>query len=154
MAVGTLALARFHEYASPFAARARFDRTTPGRVAPRDSRVLDARADSRRTENSGSWARLLELQPASPRFHADPVPRDELAAEDGLRQRVLHLLLDGTLERTRAVHRVVTRLAQPVQRRIVEAQLEVAIQQATLELRELDIHDGADLVGAERTEHA
>src|SRR5204863_7026273 len=80
-------------------------------------------------------AGLRELQPVAIGLGVDAIPGHELPAEDALRQRVFHLLLDGALERTRAVHRVVTRLAQPIQRRVFERQLEIAVQQAAPELR-------------------
>ena len=81
-------------------------------------------------------------------------PGQELAREDRLRQRVFHLLLDGALERPRAVHRVVARLAQAIERRVIERELEIAVEQSRLSCAELDVDDGADLRLAQRMEHA
>ena len=75
----------------------------------------------------------------------DAISRQELAREDRLRQRVLHLLLDRALERPRIVHRVVPCLTQPVERGIVEHELEIAIEQSALEIRQLNVDDGTDL---------
>src|SRR5688572_7808578 len=97
---------------------------------------------------------LAELEAVAIGVSLDAISRQELAREDGLRQRVLHLLLDGALERPRAVHRVVSGFAQPVERRVVEHEREIAIEQAAFQVHELDVDDGADLLLPQRMEYA
>src|SRR5687768_2578905 len=97
---------------------------------------------------------LAELEAVAIGMSLDAISRQELARENGLRQRVFHLLLDGALERPRAVHRVVSRFAQPIERRIVEHEREIAIEQAAFQVHELDVDDGADLLLSERMENA
>ena len=60
----------------------------------------------------------------------------ELAAEDLLRQRVLQLLLDRALERTRAVHRVEADIAQQVEKIAQMAEENSAAAQSTSETSE------------------
>src|SRR6187402_2486525 len=104
------------------------------------------------TESLGRSA--LEFERAVVSGSTDTVAWQEFAREDRLRQGVFHLLLDGTLERPRTVHRVVTRLAQQVERRVIERELEVAFNESLLQLPELDVDDGADLRLAQWMEHA
>src|SRR6185312_1251277 len=85
--------------------------------------------------------------------HADGIARPELAAQNPLRQRVLHLLLDGTLQRPGAVHRVEPGLAEQVARLVIERELDVPFEQALAQVLELDVDDAADLLHAERAEH-
>ena len=53
-----------------------------------------------------------ELAVADP--DADAVARSELSLEDLLRQRILDLLLDGSLQRSRTVHRIEAGLPEAV----------------------------------------
>src|SRR5688500_5196274 len=77
---------------------------------------------------------LLKSQVAVAHGDPDAGSRAELAAQDALRQRVLDLLLDRALERPRAVHRVVPRLAQELERLVVEHELDVALEQAAAQV--------------------
>src|SRR5205823_9062571 len=105
---------------------------------------------------SGSGAPALfhlgerELAVADP--DADAVARSELSLEDLLRQRILDLLLDGPLQRSRTVHRIETGLSEAVAGGIIERQVHVALDQALAEVEELDVDDGADLLRAEGME--
>ena len=73
----------------------------------------------------------------------DPHPgavRD-LAGQDLVGQRVLHLALDDALQRPRAVDRVVALVGQPGARRLVEVERDLAILEQLLQPRELDVDD-------------
>src|SRR5690606_17842711 len=72
-------------------------------------------------------AALAELEPVRRRLDADRVAGPEIAAQDPLRERVLELLLDRPLQRPRAVDRVVARLGEPVERRLVELEPDIAL---------------------------
>ena len=74
------------------------------------------------------------------------------ARDDLLRQRRFDLLLDGALERPRAVHRVVAAVRQIVARGVGEVEGEVAVGQPLLEPAELDVDDLPDVVALERVE--
>src|SRR5579885_650743 len=95
---------------------------------------------------------LVEEDLASACRGADPVPGGELALEDPLRQRILDLLLDGALQRPGSIDRVEARLAEQIPRRIIEHQIHVPLLQALPQIHELDVHDRADLLRAERME--
>src|SRR6185312_17191870 len=69
------------------------------------------------------------------------------------RERILDLLLDGPLQRPRAVDRVEPGFAEEVACGVIERQVHVPLLQALAQVDELDVHDGADLAGAERMEH-
>jgi hypothetical protein len=68
-----------------------------------------------------------ELRALELRDHA--VARDELAAQDLLRERIFDLRLDGPLQGPGAVDRVEARLADLVAGIILEPQLDVALRQ-------------------------
>src|SRR5690606_7482323 len=78
-------------------------------------------------------SRPREHQMAAFGVDPDGVAAGELAGLDLLRQRVLDLGLDRALERTRAVHRVETDVAQQLQRRVRQLQLQAALVQALLQ---------------------
>src|SRR5438105_10940120 len=59
-----------------------------------------------------------ELAVADP--DADAVARSELSLQDLLRQRILDLLLDGSLQRSRTVHRIEAGLSEAVAGGIIE----------------------------------
>src|SRR5512138_96514 len=103
---------------------------------------------SRRMIEAGDVTRQLAL----PKYERAALGRDlhaaarpELALEDPLRQRVLHLLLDGPLQRPRAVHRIEAGFAEQVARGVVERQVDVALREAAAQVAQLDVHDRAQL---------
>src|ERR1700740_309702 len=96
---------------------------------------------------------LAEGELAAARADADPVARHEFALQDTRRERVLDLLLDGALQRPRAVHRIEAGLAEQVARAVIERELDVALGQALAQVEQLDVDDGADLLGAEWMKH-
>src|SRR5882757_7472923 len=96
---------------------------------------------------------LLEHQSSALELRNHPIARDEIPAQDALRQRILDLRLDGALQRTRPIHRVESRLADPVARVIVEEELNIALRQPLPQAPQLDVHDGTNLFAAQRMEH-
>jgi hypothetical protein len=52
--------------------------------------------------------------------HPDIIAGQELPFQDPLRERILDLLLDRALQGPRAVHRIESRLADMIARRIIE----------------------------------
>src|SRR5262245_44210627 len=81
---------------------------------------------------------LLEVQLAVDHADAHRGAGAEVAAQDELRQRILDLLLDRTLEGPCAIHRIVARLADQVARLVIEDELDVAIKQPLAQVTELD----------------
>ena len=73
---------------------------------------------------------LLEYQGVLFELGDHPIPRDEIAAQNLLRQRVLDLRLNGALQGPRTVHRVEARLADLVACVIVQAQSDIALRQS------------------------
>src|SRR5690606_3711955 len=71
---------------------------------------------------SGAGSAAGEHQASAFGADLDRVPVAELAGQDLLRQRVLQLRLDGTLERTGAVDRVEADVAQQLQCRVRQLQ--------------------------------
>src|ERR1700682_158270 len=72
---------------------------------------------------------LLEYQGVLFELGDHPIPRDEIAAQNLLRQRVLDLRLNGALQGPRTVYRVEARLADLVACVIVQAQSGIALRQ-------------------------
>src|ERR1700690_1022743 len=97
-------------------------------------------------------ALFLENQVVALQLGDHPVAGGELSPENLLRERILDLRLDGTLQRPCSVHGVEARLADPVARRLGEPQLNVALRKALPQTAELNVHDGANLLPAERME--
>src|SRR6185437_6638900 len=86
---------------------------------------------------------------------ADPnvVARDERALQNPLRQRVLDLLLDGTLQWPRPIHRIEARFADRIPRGIVEHEVHISFLQPLAQVQELDIHNLANLLPTQRMEY-
>src|SRR5262249_12684989 len=68
----------------------------------------------------------------------------ELAFEDLHRQRVLEIFLDRTLERTRAVHGIVTVLCEIMLRLRGQGERDFPFQEEFLEMSDLDVNDSLD----------
>jgi hypothetical protein len=75
-----------------------------------------------------------------PALGLDPhrVARTELAGQDLLRQRILQLLLDRALERTRAVDRIEADVAEQQQRGFGDLQPDLAFGQALAQVLRLE----------------
>jgi len=69
----------------------------------------------------------------------DYVTRLELALKNFIRQRVLDLLLDGTLQRPRAVHRIESCIGKPVTRCIRQLYAHIALGEPIMQISKLDI---------------
>ena len=65
----------------------------------------------------------------------------DLAGEDLVGERVLHLALDDALQRPRAVDRVVALLGEPGPRRLVEVERDLAVVEELLQPLQLDVDD-------------
>src|ERR1700680_4166524 len=96
---------------------------------------------------------LLEYQLRAAAAYAYSIPGHELVAQDALRKRILDLLLDRALQRPRAVHRIEARLADQIARLVIQVELHIAIEHPPPQVVELDFHDRANLLGAQRMEH-
>src|ERR1700757_4807858 len=72
---------------------------------------------------------------------ADAVAGHELSLQDLLGERILDLLLDRALERSRPVHRIEARLAEKVPCCIVQREVHAALLQALAQVDELDVDD-------------
>src|SRR5690606_40259751 len=84
---------------------------------------------------------------------ADRVARPELCAQDPLGQRILDLLLDRPLQRPRTIDRVVARLRQPIERRVLELEANIPVRETAAQVLELDVDDPPDVLRLERVEH-
>src|SRR5271167_207992 len=93
---------------------------------------------------------LFEHQPGALQLRDHAIAGDELALQDLLRQRVLDLRLNRALQWSGAVHGVEARLADLVARIVVQAQSDVALRQPLPQASQLYIHDGANLLAAQR----
>src|SRR5690606_16481195 len=80
-------------------------------------------------------------------------PRGEGAGEDLLRQRILDPALDGALEGSRAVYRVVTDRHQLVHCLVGQLQAQLPLGQALTQPRKLDLRDAGDLLSGQWIEH-
>src|SRR5690348_13103551 len=85
--------------------------------------------------------------------YSDGIPRLKLPFENLLRQRILELLLNRTLERPRAVHRIEADIAEQIQRLVAERQLQLPLRKPFREVVGLDPRDLPDLRLVERAEH-
>src|SRR5258708_34139560 len=88
---------------------------------------------------------LFEHQRVALELGDHAVARDEVAFENALRQRILDLRLDGTLQRPGAVPRIEARLADLVARIIVEPKRYIALRQALSQASQLNIDNGSNL---------
>src|SRR5439155_7028760 len=95
---------------------------------------------------------LRDGQLAVAHTDADAVARGELSLQDLTSQRILDLLLDGPLQRSRTVHRIETGLSAAVAGGVIQRQVHVALDEALAQVEELDVDDGADLLRAEGME--
>jgi hypothetical protein len=120
-------------HASSKAARRRSCCSRPASSAPRLERKNRAPGDARLlAQAAASWRQRrlrAEVEPVGARRHLDGRAVEDVAEQDPLRQRVLQLLLDHALQRTRAIGRVVALRGQPVDRLLVERQRDLAIGQ-------------------------
>src|SRR5580698_1738105 len=94
-----------------------------------------------------------EGEPAVPDTDPYRVPRREVAPQDVLRQRILDLLLDGPFQRPCTIDWVEPRLPEQVAGRLIQNDVQITVLQALAQVGQLDVHDLADLLGAERMEH-
>src|SRR5688500_19600971 len=102
---------------------------------------------------SGPRGLLLEQHsPAAP-VDVNRVLGREAPFQDRLGERILHLGLDGALERPRAVNRVEAHLRQLGDCRVGDLEAVVHPGKACLQHVELDARDGLDVLLAERVEH-
>src|SRR3954451_18022086 len=108
----------------------------------------DAAVLSRRVLHSAH-----EVEAGRARAHANGVAGPEVAPQDALSEWVLELLLDRPLERPRAVDRVEPSLGKPIARRRLEHEPDVAIGEPSVQVRELNVDDLADVLRLERMEH-
>src|SRR3546814_1139022 len=83
----------------------------------------------------------VEYQAPTLGIHAHGVAAAELATEDLLCQRILQLLLDRALERTRAVDRVEADVAEQVERLVRHLDADAALGQAPFQAAHLDARD-------------
>src|SRR5580658_4704428 len=98
-------------------------------------------------------ALLLEYQRIALELGDHPVAGHEIPAQNLLRQRILDLRLNGTLQRPRAVDRVESGFADLVARIIVQAQSDVALRQPLAQTAQLDVDDGPNLLAPQGMEH-
>src|SRR5450631_2198612 len=96
---------------------------------------------------------LLERKRAVVHADLDAAARNEFAFQDPLRERILDLLLDGTLQRPRTVDRIESRLANEVARLVIEHEAHVAFQKPRAQVAQLYVDHGTDLRRAERMKH-
>src|SRR3546814_10229135 len=94
---------------------------------------------------------LFEHQVPTFGIHAHRVAIAELPGQDLRRQRILQLLLDRALERTRAVDRVEADVAEQVERLVRHLDADAALGQALLKPAHLDPGDLLDLRSEEHT---
>ena len=80
------------------------------------------------------------------------LPVADLAGQDLLGQRVLHLLLDHALQGPRAVGRVVALVGEPRARRVVQLQGELAVGEQLLQPADLDVDDRRHLIAPQAVE--
>src|SRR5439155_21243354 len=126
----------------------------PGRQAagrPRDPRL---RGWSRLRTRGGVFLRLdrRKHQTRGPGVDAYPGAVADLAGDDLLRGARLHLLLDGAAKRARPVDRVIAALGQVLLGAVGEVERQVAVGQAGLEPRELEVDDLAHVGARQRVE--
>ena len=76
----------------------------------------------------------------------------DLAADQFAGQRRFHGLLQITLERTRAVNRIVGRFGHKVAGLFAHVQLDLAFLKPLAQAFELEFHNAADLIPPERKE--
>src|SRR5580692_3715543 len=84
--------------------------------------------------------------------HGDDASRRVPSGQDLLRERILHVLQDGALERPRPEGRLVPELDQLVLRRLGERELELPPFQELLEAYQLNVHDPPEILLRERAE--
>src|SRR5206468_12287976 len=94
----------------------------------------------------------VEREPLLAGRDYDPVAVLHMTGEDLVGERILHRLLDHPLERTRAIGRVPAFLGEPLARRRLEHDRDLAILQELAQPRHLDIDDLAHLVALETME--
>src|SRR5690606_392640 len=98
----------------------------------------------------------FDRQPRAVGSDADPhvIAIGNPACEDLFRQLVRDFLLKQALERACTERRIVTSIGEPVSSLVREMQMEVVgILGNTLDSCELDVHNSANLLLAERPEH-
>src|SRR5690349_8709659 len=83
----------------------------------------------------------------------NPIARTKLTPEDGRGQWVLNLLLDRAFERPCPIDRIVPRFTEEVPSLVVERELDIALEETLAQIAQLNVHDRADLLIAERLEH-
>src|SRR5713226_5228081 len=88
----------------------------------------------------------LELHRAVAVFDSDQVLRREPAFENPLRERILDGLLDGALERPRAVDRIEAGLCELGERVFGDFELHLELRQPLLEIAQLDPGDVLDVL--------
>src|SRR5579862_9792293 len=93
---------------------------------------------------------FLEYQRVALQLGDHPIAGDEVPFKDLLRQRIFDLRLDGALQRTRSIHRIVASLADLVAPIIVQAQRDVALRQPLPQSSELYIDDGSNVLTPQR----
>src|SRR3989440_5527882 len=101
----------------------------------------------------GRGLRFAEHEAAALHVDLDPGAVDELAADDGFRQRVLDVLLDGPAKLPGAVRGIVALLDQGVFRRRREDQFDALLGELLVDARDHQSHDGLDVRLGQRMEH-
>src|SRR5262249_4152524 len=94
----------------------------------------------------------LERKPFLTRFDLNQIAVSELALQDALSQRILNVSLDQPLERSGAVHRIISLPRQPVASIRTGLQMDLAIFQPLVELSYLNIDNLLQLIGCQSVE--
>ena len=93
-----------------------------------------------------------EHQLAALRIHLDRIAIAEPAGQDRLRQRVLQLLLDRALERSRTVDRIEADVSEQLESLVAQFDADAALAQSLLQPAQLDPRDRLDLRLVQRVE--
>src|SRR6185503_7937852 len=142
-ALRALAQRRFHHFLQSF-------EVVPASTAA----ILVDRHTARLCSSSGFFLDALhESERVTLGDDADDVAGAEIAAQDTLRERILQLLLNRALQRPRPVDGVEAGLREPIARRGIQRELDLAFGEPPLQILELDVDDLADVLLLEGVEY-